>query len=72
VVDHDGEPFDASRSFEGPFDAIQREVGLDRYFDLRVARGQESARAREYRFDPRIEYADLTGNCPVVGLSLHT
>jgi hypothetical protein len=51
-----------------PFDEIQRANGLDRFFNLRVPRGEERRIAEEYRFDPRIEYADLMGDCPVQGL----
>jgi len=69
VAGHHGSRSDVITTDDGlPFDEMQRANGLDRFFNLRVPRGEERRIAEEYRFDSRIEYADLMGDCPVEGL----
>ena len=66
VRDHGGTAANVRQSSEGPFDDIDREVGVDRFYHVTVSRDQARRRAQEYRFDRRIEHADLdSGRCLV-------
>ncbi len=52
-----------TQTFSPPFDPIAKEVGLDRYYLLKVPSGHERSKADEYFRDSRVEVAQLESNC---------
>lgn len=51
---------DVAQLLEGPFDDVEVEVGLDRFFEITVPTGSEKALLRQYAQDPDVEYAQLS------------
>jgi hypothetical protein len=50
-----------TQAYEGTFDAIDIEVGVDRFYNLSVPIGREQAKAAEYARDRRIQVAQTMG-----------
>lgn len=61
VEAHGGSSSNLEQRTPPPFDEIDREVGIDRSYLLRVPVGRELALLREYLSDPKVEQVDLTG-----------
>lgn len=51
---------DVAQLLEGPFDDVDVEVGLDRFFEITVPTGSEKALLQQYAQDPDVEYAQLS------------
>jgi hypothetical protein len=59
--------YTATRTFDPPFDEIDRSNGMDRWFHVTVPVGSEVQEAHTYSRDPRVEHAETLGGC-VYGL----
>ena len=64
---HGAKPQDISHGIDPPFDAGDREVGLDRWFSVKTPPGTERRAVSSYAQDIRVEFVQLV---PDRGLSV--